>query len=75
MKWMILILLTKGNPLVLDHKPFETEDDCVAYVSDYYNAEEFAVEVIAHAGFNARVTGGYCVTNQERKTYETIQKL
>ena len=75
MKWLILILLTKGNPLVLGHKPFETEDDCVAYVSDYNNAEEFAVEVIAHAGFNARVTGVYCVTNQERKTYETIQKL
>ena len=50
MKWLILILLTKGNPLVLDHLPFETEDDCVAYVSDYNNAEEFAVEVIAHAG-------------------------
>ena len=75
MNWLILILLTKGNPLVLDHKPFETEDDCVAYVSDYNNAEEFAVEVIVHAGFNARVTGVYCVTNQERKRYETIQKL
>lgn len=75
MKWLILILLTKGNPLVLDHKPFDTEDDCVAYVSDYDNVEEFAVEVIAHAGFNNPVTGIYCVTNQERKTYETIQKL
>ena len=46
MKWLILILLTKGNPLVLDHRPFETEDECIAYVSDYNNAEEFAVEVI-----------------------------
>ena len=75
MKWLILILLTKGNPLVLDHKPFDTEDDCVAYVSDYDNVEEFAVEVIAYAGFTNPVTGIYCITNQERKTYETIQKL
>ena len=75
MKWLILILLTKGNPLVLDHKPFDTEDDCVAYVSDYDNVEEFAVEVIAYAGFNNPVTGIYCITNQERKPYETIQKL
>ena len=45
------------------------------YVSDYDNVEEFAVEVIAYAGFNNPVTGIYCITNQERKTYETIQKL
>ena len=75
MKWLILILLSKGNPLVLDHRPFETEDECIAYVSDYNNAEEFAVEVIAHAGFNVRVIDLFCITNQERKTYATIQKL
>jgi hypothetical protein len=39
------------------------------------NADELAVEVIAHAGFNVKVAGVYCVTTQERKRHETIQKL
>jgi|TARA_B100000287_G_C20179439_1_gene601579 hypothetical protein len=75
MKWLILIMLTQGNPFTIDHKPFDTEDDCVAWVSDLSNVQELAMEVIAKVGFNNPVTGIYCITNQERKTYETIQKL
>mgnify|MGYP003140596487 len=75
MKWLILILVTQGNPFTIDHKTFDTEDDCVAWVSDMNNVPELAKEVIAEVGFNNPVTGVYCITNQERKTYETIQKL
>ena len=75
MKWLILIALTQGNPFTIPNKTFDTEDDCVQYVSDLSNAEELAIEVIAHAGFNVTVTGVYCVTTQERKRHETIQKL
>jgi len=75
MKWLILIALSQGNPFTIDHKPFDTEDKCVEYVSDLNNAQELAMEVIAEVGFNNPVTGVYCITEQERKTYETIQKL
>jgi len=75
MKWLILIALTQGNPFTVPNKTFDTEDDCVQYVSDLSNAEELAIEVIAQVGFNNPVTGVYCVTNQERKRHETIQKL
>ena len=75
MKWLILILVTQGNPFTIDHKTFDTEDDCVAWVSDINNVPELATEVISEVGFNNPVTGIYCITNQERKTYETIQKL
>jgi len=75
MKWLILIVLTQGNPFAIPHKIFDTEDACVQYVSDLSNADEIAIEVISHAGFNVRVESIYCVTNQERKRHETIQKL
>ena len=75
MKWLILIALTQGNPFTVFNKEFETEDACVKYVTNINNVDELAKEVIAHAGFNVRVTGIYCVTEQEGKTYETIQKL
>ena len=75
MKWLILIALSQGNPFTIDHKPFDTEDDCVAWVSDLSNAQELAIEVIAEVGFNNPVIGVYCITNQERKRHETIQKL
>ena len=75
MKWLILIALTQGNPFTVPNKTFDTEDDCVQYVSDLSNAEELAIEVIAQVGFNNPVTGVYCVTNQQRKRHETIQKL
>jgi len=75
MKWLILIALTQGNPFTVPNKTFDTEDDCVAWVSNLSNAEELAIEVIAQVGFNNPVTGVYCVTNQERKRHETIQKL
>ena len=75
MKWLILIALAQGNPFTIDHKPFNTEDDCVAWVSDLSNAQELAIEVIAEVGFNNPVTGVYCITDQERKRHETIQKL
>ena len=75
MKWLILIALTQGNPFTIPNKTFDTEDDCVQYVSDLSNAEELAIEVIAQVGFNNPVTGVYCVTNQQRKRHETIQKL
>ena len=75
MKWIILIMLVQGKSFTIDHKPFDTEDKCVEYVSDLNNAQELAMEVIAEVGFNNPVTGVYCITEQERKTYETIQKL
>jgi len=75
MKWIILIALTQGNPFTIPNKTFDTEDGCVQYVSDLSNADELAIEVIAHAGFNVTVAGVYCVTTQERKRHETIQKL
>ena len=75
MKWLILIMLTQGSPFTIDNKTFDTEDDCVQYVSDLSNAQELAIEVIAEVGFNNPVTGVYCITDQERKRYETIQKL
>lgn len=75
MKWLILIALAQGNPFTIDHKPFDTEDDCVSWVSNLSNAQEIAIEVIAQVGFNNPVTGVYCITDQERKRYETIQKL
>ena len=75
MKWLILIALANGNPFTIDHKLFDTEDDCVAWVNNYENVEEIAIEVIAQVGFNNPVTGVYCITNQERKKRETIQKL
>ena len=75
MKWLILVALTQGNPFTIPNKTFDTEDDCVQYVSDLSNAEELAIEVIAQVGFNNPVTGVYCVTNQQRKRHETIQKL
>ncbi len=75
MKWLILILVTQGNPFTIDHKTFDTEDDCVAWVSDINNVPELATEVAAKVGFNNPVTGIYCITNQERKRHETIQKL
>jgi len=49
MKWLILIALTQGNPFTVPNKTFDTEDDCVQYVSDLSNADELAIEVIAHA--------------------------
>ena len=71
MKWLILIALTQGNPFTIDHKPFATEDDCVAWVSNLSNAEELAIEVIAQVGFNNPVTAIYCITDQQRKRYES----
>ena len=75
MKWLILIALAQGSPFAIKHNPFETEDSCVEYLNDYSNADTLAMEVIAIAGFNNPVTGVFCVTEQEAKTYETIQKL
>ena len=75
MKWLILIAIVSGNPFTIDHKSFDTEDACVLWVNNYENVEEIAIEVIAKVGFNNPVTGVYCITDQERKRYETIQKL
>ena len=75
MKWLILIAIVSGNPFTIDHKSFDTKDECVLWVNNYSNAEEIAIEVIAQVGFNNPVTGVYCITDQERKRYETIQKL
>ena len=75
MKWLIFIALTQGNSFTIDDRPFETEDDCIAYISSIDNVDHLAVEVISRAGFNARLTELRCITEQERKTYETIQKL
>ena len=75
MKWLILVTLAHGNPFTIDHKLFDTEDSCVLWVNNYSNAEEIAIEVIAEVGFNNPVTGVYCITDQERKKRETIQKL
>ena len=75
MKWLILIALAQGNPFTIDHKPFDTEDDCVAWVSNLSNAEELAIEVIAQVGFNNPVIAIYCITDQQRTRHETIQKL
>jgi len=75
MKWLIFIALTQGSAFTIDDRPFDTEDDCIAYISNIDNVDHLAVEVIARGGFSARLTELQCITEQERKTYETIQKL
>ncbi len=65
MNWVILVVVSMGDPFIIPYKTFEYENACVEYVNSVDNASTLAVEVIAIAGFNDPVTNIICVAEYE----------
>ena len=72
MKWLILVLLTKGEPFTIPMQEFEHEDACFEYVTTKENYPTIAVEVIAVAGFNDPVVNIICTPENRVKEYLNV---
>jgi hypothetical protein len=72
MKWLILVLLTKGEPFTIPIQEFESEDACYEYINSKENYPTIAIEVIAVAGFNDPVNDIKCLPENRVKEYLNV---
>jgi hypothetical protein len=65
MNWVILVILSMGEPFIVPYREFNFKRECVEYVTSSENASTLAVEVIAIAGFNDPILDISCVTRRD----------
>jgi len=61
MKWFIVFVMFKAEPFALKMLPFETQNECKAYINDPANSDRLAIEVIDVAGFNDTILDVACM--------------
>tara|TARA_R100000951_G_C2578512_1_gene161153 strand:+ start:205 stop:405 length:201 start_codon:yes stop_codon:yes gene_type:complete len=65
MNWVILVILSMGEPFIVPYREFNFKRECVEYVTSSENASTLAVEVIAIAGFNDPIVDISCITRRD----------
>ncbi len=78
MKWLIVFVMLEAEPFALKMLPFETQNECKAYINDPANSDRLAIEVIDVAGFNDTIVNVACMpANKITKEMlnETKQKI
>lgn len=74
MKFLIIITMMVADPFIIPVLEFDSKDECVNYVMNPENADRLAIEVIAKAGFEDRITSVLCLpetqnlVEKEKKT-------
>lgn len=61
MKWLIVFVMLEAEPFALKSLPFETQNECKAYINDPANSNRLAIEVIDVAGFNDTILDVACM--------------
>jgi len=61
MKWIIVFVMLEAEPFALKTLPFETQNECKAYINDPVNSDRLAIEVINVAGFNDTIVKVACM--------------
>ena len=61
MKWLIVFVMLEAEPFALKMLPFETQNECKAYINDPANSDRLAIEVIDVAGFNDTIVNVACM--------------
>jgi len=61
MKWLIVFVMLEAEPFALKTLPFETQNECKAYINDPANSDRLAIEVIDVAGFNDTILNVACM--------------
>ena len=61
MKWLIVFVMLEAEPFALKMLPFETQNECKAYINDPANSDRLAIEVIDVAGFNDTILEVACM--------------
>lgn len=78
MKWLIVFVMLEAEPFALKTLPFETQNECKAYINDPANSSRLAIEVIDVAGFDDTILDVACMpANRITKEIlnETEQKV
>jgi len=61
MKWLIVFVMLEAEPFALKMLPFETQNECKAFINDPANSSRLAIEVIDVAGFNDTILDVACM--------------
>jgi len=61
MKWLIVFVMLEAEPFAIKTLPFETQNECKAYINDPTNSDRLAIEVIDVAGFNDTILDVACM--------------
>ena len=61
MKWLIVFVMLEADPFAVKSLPFETQNECKAYINDPANSSRLAIEVIDVAGFNDTLLDVACM--------------
>jgi hypothetical protein len=61
MKWLIVFVMLEAEPFAVKSLPFETQNECKAYINDPANSSRLAIEVIDVAGFNDTLLDVACM--------------
>ena len=61
MNFLIIVTMAVADPFIVPMLEFGSKDECVNYVMDPKNSDRLAVEVIAKAGFNDKITAVLCL--------------
>ena len=65
MKFLIIVMLTMGDPFIIKTLKFDSKEECVKYVNNPANADVLAIETIAVAGFNDPMTSILCLPENQ----------
>ena len=65
MKFLIIVMLTIGDPFIIKTQKFDSKEECVKYVMNPANADVLAIETIAVAGFNDPMTAILCLPENQ----------
>tara|TARA_B100000902_G_C26939278_1_gene730192 strand:+ start:83 stop:307 length:225 start_codon:yes stop_codon:yes gene_type:complete len=65
MKFLIIVMLTMGDPFIIKTLKFDSKEECVKYVNNPANADVLAIETIAVAGFNDPMTAILCLPENQ----------
>ena len=61
MSWLIVFVMLEAEPFAIKTLPFETQNECKAYINDPANSDRLAIEVIDVAGFNDTILNVACM--------------
>ena len=61
MSWLIVFVMLEAEPFAIKTRPFETQNECKAYINDPANSSRLAIEVIDEAGFNDTILDVACI--------------
>jgi len=61
MSWLIVFVMLEAEPFAIKTLPFETQNECKAYINDPANSSRLAIEVIDVAGFNDTILDVACM--------------